>query len=122
MHSQWGCSKIDVQPALDLSVQVTLERTRLPFCDDFAEAEYINIVSHFHDPANVVVNEQDGHTLGSEQFDPPVHLLGDFRRQPNAWLVDQAQSRSLEIRLSELHHLLLTARQVASLGMTALTQ
>ena len=41
-----------------------------PLCRDLAETEHIDVVRHPHDPANIVVDQQDRHLLGREKIDP----------------------------------------------------
>src|SRR5215211_7482565 len=82
---------------------------------DLAEAQDVDAVRHGDHAADVVVDEEDAHALGSKEADPVEDLLDDLRRKPDRGLVDQAELRAHEPGLGELDHLLLTAREVAGL-------
>ena len=76
---------------------------------DLAQTQHVDVARHVHDTPHVVIDQEDRHVLGGKQVDPLIHLFGDFRREPDARLIDQAESRPHQIGLGELEHLLLSA-------------
>src|SRR5262249_50660234 len=98
-------------------VQVALERLWAAFRRDLAEAEHVDIARHFYNAPHVMVDEQDRHVLPREEVDPLIDLLGDFRRKPDAGLVDQAEPRPHQVSFREPQHLLLAAGEIAGLAV-----
>src|ERR1700730_14429119 len=78
-------SEIDTKPPLDLLVKIARESVWGAFSSNLAEAQYVNILRHSHDPTHVVIHQQDRHLRSGEQADPVIDFLSELGREPDAW-------------------------------------
>src|SRR5206468_5983595 len=73
---RWA-SEVHPQPGLHLRMKVAFEVLAPSARRDLSQAEHVDVLGHLHHPAHVVVDEEDGHALGSEGLDVAVDLRGD---------------------------------------------
>ena len=76
-----------------------------------AHLEHVEIVGDLHGLGDVLVDQEDRHALSAGLEQLGVDLLGDLRRQPRRWLVDQEQGRVGHQLLGDREHLRFAARQ-----------
>ena len=105
----WPALEVQAKPLLHLLVQIALQLRRVALGGDAAGAQHADPIRHSHDPAHVVIDQQDARLRRRELLDPDEHLFDDVGREPDARLVDGAQRRLLQPGLREFELLLLAA-------------
>jgi hypothetical protein len=94
-------------------VQVAGEIFRRAGSRDRAEAQHINARGHPDNPADIMVDQEDGDAKARKKPNMAENVLDHFGRKADRRFVDEAEARFHGQRLGKLDQLLLASGEVA---------
>src|SRR5215471_3560941 len=88
----------------------------------FAALDHVEVVGDLHRLVDVLIHEEDSHTLVAYGEELRIHLLHDARRQPRRGLVHEEEGRLCHQLLGKGEHLGLTAGERRGAAAALLAQ